>query len=251
MTVLSGCCLLLWMSTAACQASRHAPNSPTARPLSLGVGANPGQTAISTLSPSPATVPPDTPTPVFTPTPTLPPLPKAGASLAPCSLPGLVRPTLPATIPAYAELDPTTGLHMTGQFQEIDALAYRLKVSGRVDYPRSFTLDELRCLPRIQAKCALICPGFFEDFPTFAGVPLAYVLSLAGVQNGAQEVEMIGIDGYRTAVDLNAALDVQNFLAYEWRDEPLPVLHGFPLRAVFPALQGNKWVKWLDEIIVN
>jgi sulfite oxidase len=42
-----------------------------------------------------------------------------------------------------------------------------------------------------------------------------------------------------------------NFLAYEMNGQPLPVLHGFPLRAVFPGVVGNKWVKWLLEIRVE
>jgi DMSO/TMAO reductase YedYZ molybdopterin-dependent catalytic subunit len=49
---------------------------------------------------------------------------------------------------------------------------------------------------------------------------------------------------------LEDARDESNFLAYEWEGEPVPVLHGFPVRAVFPALNGNKWVKWLIEIEV-
>jgi len=42
----------------------------------------------------------------------------------------------------------------------------------------------------------------------------------------------------------------ENFLAYEWEGEPLPIVHGFPVRAVFPALNGSKWVKWLVQIDV-
>ena len=41
-----------------------------------------------------------------------------------------------------------------------------------------------------------------------------------------------------------------DFLAYEWEGEPVPILHGFPVRAVFPSLNGNKWVKWLIGIDV-
>jgi DMSO/TMAO reductase YedYZ molybdopterin-dependent catalytic subunit len=31
----------------------------------------------------------------------------------------------------------------------------------------------------------------------------------------------------------------------------VPILHGFPLRAAFPALPGYTWVKWLVEIEVK
>jgi DMSO/TMAO reductase YedYZ molybdopterin-dependent catalytic subunit len=47
------------------------------------------------------------------------------------------------------------------------------------------------------------------------------------------------------------AFDRANFLAYEWEGEPLPRLHGFPLRVVIPSAQGNQWTKWLVEIRVQ
>jgi sulfite oxidase len=41
------------------------------------------------------------------------------------------------------------------------------------------------------------------------------------------------------------------FLANEWEGKALPVLHGFPVRAMFPGLAGAKSVKWLVAIRVN
>ena len=58
-------------------------------------------------------------------------------------------------------------------------------------------------------------------------------------------------DGYSTNVTLAQASSPTAFLAYELEGRVLPVLHGFPLRAVFPALDGNNWAKWLVEIRVR
>jgi len=33
--------------------------------------------------------------------------------------------------------------------------------------------------------------------------------------------------------------------------ETLPVLAGFPLRAVFPGEPGYRWVKWILEIVLE
>jgi DMSO/TMAO reductase YedYZ molybdopterin-dependent catalytic subunit len=145
-------------------------------------------------------------------------------------------------------LDPTTGLHMTGHPVTIDAASYRLKVSGLVDRPLSLSLEELRCMPKVTARLGLVCPGFFEDAATWSGVPLKYVLELAGYQSKARVITMVGADGYESQVYLEDGLSEKVFLAYEWNGEPLPILHGFPLRAVFPSVYGNKWVKWLLEI---
>ncbi len=55
---------------------------------------------------------------------------------------------------------------------------------------------------------------------------------------------------YSADVPLKSALAEANFLAYGWEGKALPALHGFPLRAIFPGLDGNRWVKWLIKIEV-
>jgi DMSO/TMAO reductase YedYZ molybdopterin-dependent catalytic subunit len=169
---------------------------------------------------------------------------------AACVLEPIVVPTLPAEIPGYTELDPATGLHVTGTAIEIDLASYRLEVTGKVDEPLSLTYDDLRCLPRVEAFCTLVCPGFFEDQATWAGASLEAVLARAGIQEGADRLRLVSADGYATLVFLNELSEGEDFLAYEWEGEPLPIIHGFPVRAVFPALDGNKWAKWLVEIEV-
>ena len=168
----------------------------------------------------------------------------------PCVLEPIAVPTMPAEIPGYTELDPNTGLHMTGTATEIDLADYRLAVTGKVDHPLSLTYDELRCMPRIETFCTINCPGFFQDDATWAGVLLDDVLALAGVHRDAEGLRLIGADSYATVVFADELVVGDDFLAYEWEGEPVPILHGFPVRAVFPALNGNKWVKWLVEIQV-
>ncbi|MGD0662826.1 MAG: molybdopterin-dependent oxidoreductase [Syntrophorhabdales bacterium] len=167
-----------------------------------------------------------------------------------CALAPLVVPPTPAKIPGYAELDPSTGLHVTGTMKEIDVTHYRLEVAGKVSRPLSLTFDELRCMPRVQARPTLICPGFFTDVATWAGTPLKYIVDLAGPQEGATGVRLTGADNYSVSRSLSDATAPKNFLAYEWEGKALPRLHGFPVRAIFPGLEGNQWVKWVVKIVV-
>ena len=167
-----------------------------------------------------------------------------------CALPTVVAPT-PSANPGYTNLDADTGLHVTGQAQTLDLATYRLKVSGRVNNPLELTYDELRCLPKLNCRCTITCPGFFVDTADWAGASLAGLLRLADVQREAQSVELIGADGYSTSITLDEALADDNFLAYEWAGQPVPVLHGFPVRAVFPRLTGGNWVKWVTEIRIK
>ncbi|PKL07475.1 MAG: hypothetical protein CVV51_13935, partial [Spirochaetae bacterium HGW-Spirochaetae-7] len=142
-------------------------------------------------------------------------------------LPPVSQPSLPDLIPGYTQLDPATGLHMTGTPLLIDLESYRLVVSGAVDNPFSLTYDELRRLPRLTAKPALVCKGYFEDYANWAGTSLAAILDLAGLKPGAVEVELVSADGYSSSVKMSEALDPGAFLAYELEGKVLPVLHGF------------------------
>lgn len=136
---------------------------------------------------------------------------------------------------------------MTGIAQQIDLASYRLKVSGMVDHPLSLTYDDLRCMPKVTNNPELICPGVFVDRATWTGVPIQYVLDLAGVQPEATELTLVSADGYEVRLPIDTASAEKNFLAYEVNGDLLPVLHGFPLRVVFPdmwaPIGSNGWSK--------
>jgi DMSO/TMAO reductase YedYZ molybdopterin-dependent catalytic subunit len=177
--------------------------------------------------------------------------PTTVTTLAADDLEPITVPTLPAEIPGYLEVDPATGLHMTGTPTVVDFENYRLKVSGLVATELSLTYDDLRRLPKMTASPALECKGFFVDHATWSGASLATILEMAGLQPGAERIKMTSADGYSTALALETARAPENFLAHELMGRPLPVLHGFPVRAIFPGQNGNFWVKWLTEITVE
>jgi len=168
-----------------------------------------------------------------------------------CGIPPVIVPTLPAFIPEEFELDPSTNLHKSGTPQLIDVNAYTLEITGLVDQPLSLSYDQLRCMPKVTDTVTLVCPQTFIDNAEWSGVRLAYILKLAGVQEGATNVRMRGADGYYANISLEDAIRPESFLAYEWEGEPLPIMHGFPLRAVLPEIYGSQWVKWLLEIEIE
>jgi DMSO/TMAO reductase YedYZ molybdopterin-dependent catalytic subunit len=119
-----------------------------------------------------------------------------------------------------------------------------------VAHPLSITYDELRCMPRVEARPTLVCPGFFTDVATWAGTPLKYLMGLAQPAADATALRLFGADKYTASLSLQDAIADGNFLAYEWEGKGIPRLHGFPLRAVLPKAEGNQWVKWLIRIEV-
>jgi len=203
-----------------------------------------------THTPTTSVTPAPTPAPLPTVTPSPRPANQVSASPTPCVLPVVVVPTIPVEIPGYTQLDRSTGLHMTGTPQQIDPAIYHLKVTGKVKNPLSLGYDDLRCMPKVEVHCKLVCPETFVDEATWAGVPLDYVLELAGMQGGAEGIKLTSADGYSVSISMLELDSKDNLLAYEWEGEPLPILHGFPVRAVFPELVGGRWVKWLVEIEV-
>ncbi len=168
-----------------------------------------------------------------------------------CQPEPIIQPPKPVKTFQSNELDPETGLHVTGLVQWIDLATYRLNVTGLVDHPLSLTYDDLRCLPKVTANPDLICLGVFVDKATWTGVPIKDILELAGVQESATELTFVSADGYQVNLPLVTASADENFLAYEVNGKPLPVQHGFPLRAVFPYMWGSEWIKWLVEIRIS
>jgi hypothetical protein len=212
-----------------------------------------GQAFSPTTTQTPTITNTSTPTlALVTETMTLQETPTPGVSeiVSSCGLVPIVVPTM-APYPGNYMLDESTGLHVTGHAGPIDVTSFRLKVTGLVDRPLSLSYDELRCMPKVTATPNLVCQGYFEDTTTWSGVPLKYILELADVKSGAKTITMIAADGDQSQMNIKTAMKDGNFLAYEWKGEPLPVLHGFPLRAVFPSMPGYYWVKWLLEINVK
>ncbi len=187
----------------------------------------------------------------FTPAPADQKIADASVTSDQCNLSLIKVPRWPTYIPRRAELDPETGLHMTGTPVEINLASYRLKVTGKVDHPLLLSYDDLRCMKKVTSGVDIICKGYFEDWSTWGGVPISDVLDRAGIQPGAANINMKAGDGYINQATVQEASASDAFLAYEWvKNQPLPILFGFPLRAVFPSQGGYYDVKWLLEMEV-
>jgi DMSO/TMAO reductase YedYZ molybdopterin-dependent catalytic subunit len=98
-------------------------------------------------------------------------------------------------------------------------------------------------------KCGLLeCPGFFADEANLAGVTFASVIAFAGPQPGAKSVRVASVEDYSMSFALDEVQAEENFLAYQWEDQPLPASHGFPLRGAMPARAGSSWIKWVRQL---
>ena len=90
---------------------------------------------------------------------------------------------------------------------------------------------------------------------TWTGVPLAALLERAGVQASALHFWMEAADRsplpatpkFLRSIPREIALG-EAFVAYEMNGQPLPLLHGGPLRLVVPGWYGMASTKWLTHV---
>jgi DMSO/TMAO reductase YedYZ molybdopterin-dependent catalytic subunit len=170
-----------------------------------------------------------------------------------------------------------TGLHyllVHFDIPAIDAAEWRLQIGGRVERPRSLSLDEIRGLPRSTHTVTLECAGngrarlmprpvsqpwLVEAVGTAAwtGASLADVMRAAGLQGDADELVFVGADhgvekgyehDYARSLTVADAMRPEVLLAYEMNGRPLEPQHGFPLRLLVPGWYGMMHVKWLSRI---
>ncbi len=158
----------------------------------------------------------------------------------------------------------------------VDAQSWSLEVGGRVEQPRSLSLEDLRSQDTTTLTVTLECAGngrsMLDPRPVsqpwgqeavgtarWTGVDVGSLLADVGVGGDAREVVFTGLDRgidggveqtYARSLTIEQATAGGALLAYEMNGAPLPPQHGFPLRLVVPGWYGMASVKWLRSIEV-
>ena len=137
----------------------------------------------------------------------------------------------------------------------VDAQAWRLGVTGMVDYPYELTFAELLAMRAIEEPVTLACVsnevgGDLVGNAIWRGIPLTDILARAGVQRGATQIVGRSVDGFTVGFPTDVALDGRlSMVAVGMNGEPLPAAHGFPARLIVPGLYGYvSATKWLTRI---
>jgi sulfite oxidase len=168
-----------------------------------------------------------------------------------------------------------------GAVPEIDPTEWRLRVDGAVGRELELSLATLREAFRVREVTATLqCAGnrragllAIRDIPgeapwgpgatgtaTWTGVALSDVLALADPLRETGHVGFGGADvcpeadpaqRFGGSIPLDKARRPEVLLAWAMNGEPLPPVHGAPLRVVVPGYIGARSVKWLERVEVR
>lgn len=128
---------------------------------------------------------------------------------------------------------------------------WQLSICGHVKHENSWSIDQLRKMPQTELVTDIHCVTRWSKFDMkFSGVLLQDLLELCHVGESAQFVSFIAKSerDHSTSLSLVEAIELGTLVALDFKDEPLPVDHGGPLRTIVPGKYFYKSLKWLTRI---
>lgn len=150
--------------------------------------------------------------------------------------------------------------------------SWRLSIEGMVSAPLQLSFSDILSMPKLEVANTLECSGNGRSLlkekasgnpwtiggvgnALWGGVRLSDVLVRAGIMPEVKHVGFEGLDNplaastvkFIRSIPLEKAMD-STILAYEMNGEPLPLEHGYPLRALALGWTGANCAKWLSKI---
>lgn len=156
---------------------------------------------------------------------------------------------------------------------------WKIVIDGEVNKPLELTLGELKAKYKAQTRrMVLECGGNGRSFFTprasgnqwtnggagcaeWTGIRLADVLKTAGIKPSgiytahyAADLHLSGDPSKPTlsrGVRIAKAMDPDSMIVWAMNGQPLPNIHGGPVRLVYPGWAGSTSQKWLTKITIR
>ena len=172
------------------------------------------------------------------------PLPNANAAVQP----------VPGTRPEFTPLAQHYRIDINAIPPQIDEASWRLRISGLVEQPLVWTIDDIRSQPPLNQFITLSCisnfiSGDLIGTQRWTGASLKPLLPQMRLRSNATHLKIRSADGFYELVALETIrADDRVMLTYAWDGLPLAAKHGFPLRIYIPDRYGMKQPKWIESI---
>ncbi len=175
---------------------------------------------------------------------------------------------------------PTAHTYVRSNFEvpRLDYSTHRIVGNGAIRAPGFSSMRDLARLPQRTVIATMECAGNdrtgIRPLPggepwnggaisttRWTGVPLHHVLDSLEPNENAAAVLAVGADygapadtteslAFARAIPMDVALSPDTLLALTMNGEPLPLLHGGPVRLLVPGWYGMASVKWVARITV-
>jgi DMSO/TMAO reductase YedYZ molybdopterin-dependent catalytic subunit len=140
-----------------------------------------------------------------------------------------------------------------GVLPKIVPSTYRLEIKGLVRTAKELSLEELYAMPMKEMTLTVECIGNGAGGPLLStavwkGIPLYDLLTSLGVSEKATGVRYESADSYYASHTMAQIKGNGVLVALFMNGEPIPPLHGFPVRIVNPGFYGVKQPAWITSI---
>jgi len=163
--------------------------------------------------------------------------------------------------------------------QVADGDAWVMNIDGEVNSPMQISVGDLKSrFENVTLRMVLECGGNGRSFfspeargnqwtnggagcAEWTGVRLRDVLQAAGLKPSAVYTGNFGADSHLSGdpekqalsrgVPIDKALEEHSLLVFGMNGEPLPNIHGYPIRLVIPGWPGSASHKWLNRITIR
>jgi DMSO/TMAO reductase YedYZ molybdopterin-dependent catalytic subunit len=130
---------------------------------------------------------------------------------------------------------------------------WRLSIDGLVHRPLSLPLATVRSMPVRTQITRHDCVEGWSAIGKWHGVPLSYLLDIAGLKESARYIifhcaDWFGTVPYYESIDLLDAFHPQTILAWGMNGALLPVPNGAPLRLRVERQLGYKHAKYVHRL---
>jgi DMSO/TMAO reductase YedYZ molybdopterin-dependent catalytic subunit len=136
--------------------------------------------------------------------------------------------------------------------QYIDGKSYRLKITGLVNRPASYSYDDLtNKFQHYRKVVRLNCVEGWSVTILWEGPLVRDLLKKAVLSPKAKVVIFHAYDGYTTSFPVEYIMNNDIMMAYRMNNVALPPSQGFPFRLVAESKWGYKWIRWITEIEIS